>query len=186
MKKFSKKLPLKLILLIVAAVAIIGMGSTYAVLAVRSAAVNNSFDTASVVIDTEVKEETDGMSKKVVIYNQNTAPVFIRAKIVISPDDVAEANTLSTEYSYGNTQTIGTTVYNVAGGQWVKSGDWYYYLGVVPEGYSTGLLMDSWSAKTGVTYSGDLDIYVYEESVQTTVSANADINSIISAFNSVD
>jgi len=188
--------------LIAVCVALIGVGSTFAYLAVKTDSVTNTFSAKATELDTKIVENTSGTTKQVIISNVDTVPAYIRARIVISPEDVVDAEYTGTDstttvatdnsarpvYAKDDMVTVGTTSYKVAAGQWVyNSADgWYYYLGVVPYGYSTGLLMEQLAAKAGVTYSGNLDAHVYQETVETTRDAAATLSVITAAFAAVN
>lgn len=201
-KNTSRKLRRGLLpVLILVCVALIGVGSTFAYLAVKTDNVTNTFTAAETNLDTKIVEHTDGTTKQVIISNDDTAPAYIRARIEISPADIVDAQYTSGESAYlttdndnrpayakGDTVTVGSASYTVAAGQWVyNSADgWYYYLGVVPYNYSTGLLMEQLAAKAGVTYSGSLDVHIYQETVETTLDGASDLNTITAAFAAVN
>lgn len=135
------------------AVIMAGIGGTYAVLTASTTDVTNTFKVEE-VIETEIEENwTEGqLDKTVSVKNVGPDNAFIRARVTISPDDVAE-------WKHSNSDGDAW--------DWVDGKDgWYYYTKVVPSGASTTSLMTKVELKDA-SFEGDFDVTVYQEAVGT-------------------
>ncbi len=135
------------------AVIMAGIGGTYAVLTASTTDVTNTFKVEE-VIETKIEEDwTEGqLDKTVSVKNVGQDNAFIRARVTISPDDVAT-------WKYNNTD----------GGKnyWKEGSDgWYYYKKVVPPGGKTSPLMNE-VVLNDSNFEGDFDVTVYQEAVGT-------------------
>ncbi|HPZ86175.1 MAG TPA: BsaA family SipW-dependent biofilm matrix protein [Bacillota bacterium] len=169
-------------LLVVSLVALFVLGGTLAWFTADAKA-PNMFTTGTV--DIEIDEDLDdpndwapGITKKkeVSVKNLGSLPVFVRVQLTpvwgsMDGEDFREDEELS----------IDNVIFNVNTEDWVKSGDWYYYKGVLePEGETPLLLSDVTldSSLTGNAYQGKtLKIYVNAEAVQA-----APINAALDAW----
>lgn len=149
MKKFFKT-HAKLCIAVLA-LALVTVGGTLALMAVSSNSVINSFTAAS--IDTEIKEEVGGEgTKQVSITNKGPSDAYVRARIMVSGvskekvkivDEEPAVNAIETDCVYLVMQNNANSA-----GRWYKdqepekySDDFYYYLGVLPDGGSTKELL---------------------------------------------
>ncbi len=144
----------KKIMITLAACAVIlaGIGGTYSVLTASTDTVKNTFKPE--VIETEIEEDFSGgnFNKKVTVKNIGPDDAFIRARVTVSPEGVAEW-----KHSNSDGDAWG----------WVDGNDgWYYYTKVVPSGASTTALMNEVELKTE-NFEGDFDVTVYQEAVGT-------------------
>lgn len=169
-------------LLVVSLVALFVLGGTLAWFTAEAEA-PNMFTTGTVNI--EIHEDLDdpndwapGIIKKkeVSVKNEGSLPVFVRVQLTpvwgsMNGEDFSEDEELS----------IGNVIFNVNEEDWVKSGDWYYYMGVIetaegktkgvlePEGKTPPLLYSVTldGSLTDNDYQGKtLKIYVNAEAVQ--------------------
>jgi len=159
-------------LLVVSLVALFVLGGTLAWFTADAKA-PNMFTTGTV--DIEIDEDLDddpndwapGITKKkeVSVKNLGSLPVLVRVQLTpvwgsMDGEDFREDEELS----------IDNVIFNVNTEDWVKSGDWYYYKGVLePKGETPLLLSDVTldSSLTGNDYQGKtLTIYVNAEAVQ--------------------
>lgn len=151
MRHFMKH---KKIIITLAACAVImaGISGTYAILTASTGKVTNSFKPE--VIETEIKENLDAenLGKEVWIHNIGPDDAFIRARVTISPGDVAE-------WKYKNPDNDIR--------YWEDGGDgWYYYKKVVPVDGNTQQLMSK-VVLLDPNFEGDFDVTVYQEAVGT-------------------
>lgn len=169
-------------LLVVSLVALFVLGGTLAWFTADAKA-PNMFTTGTV--DIEIDEDLDnpndwapGITKKkeVSVKNLGSLPVFVRVQLrpawgAMDGDVFREDEKLG----------IDNVIFNVNTKDWVKSGDWYYYKGVIetekgktkgvlePEGKTPPLLYSVTldGRRTGNDYQGKtLTIYVNAEAVQ--------------------
>ena len=158
-------------LLVVSLVALFVLGGTLAWFT-ADAKEPNMFTTGTVDIEIDEKLEdpndwAPGITKKkeVSVKNLGSLPVFVRVQLTpvwgsMNGEDFGEDEELS----------IDNVIFNVNREDWVESGDWYYYKGVLePEG-ETPLLLYSVTLDGSLTdndYQGKtLKIYVNAEAVQ--------------------
>lgn len=176
-------------LLVVSLVALFVLGGTLAWFT-ADAKVPNMFTTGTV--DIEIVEDLDddpndwapGITKKneVSVKNLGSLPVFVRVQLrpawgSMDGEDFYEDEDLGIE----------NVIFNINTDSWVKSGDWYYYMGVLetegkpkgvlePEGKTPPLLYSVTldGRRTGNDYQGKtLKIYVNAEAVQAAPSEAA-------------
>ena len=138
-----------------------GTGVTLAVQKGLSGQVNNHFAAKDVTIDmtipetfpeeTTPAETTQEYEKKVTVSNPNgTAPVYVRARVLVSPESVLGAEN-------------GVTIRYGDSGKWKKGADgFWYYKEILGGGAQTELLLSS--VTTG-TKTADFDVTVYGETV---------------------
>lgn len=141
-----------IITLAACAVVLAGIGGTYSVLTASTETVENKFKPE--VIETEIVEKLGKgtLDKDVTIKNIGPDDAFIRARVTVSPEEVAE---------WKHSNSDGDTW------DWVDGGDgWYYYPYVVPKGESTTSLMTKVELKDA-NFEGDFDVTVYQEAVGT-------------------
>lgn len=158
-------------LLVVSLVALFVLGGTLAWFTADAKA-PNMFTTGTV--DIEIDEDLDdpndwapGITKKkeVSVKNLGSLPVFVRVQLTpvwgsMDGEDFYEDEDLGIE----------NVIFNINTDSWVKSGDWYYYKGVLEPKGETPLLLSSVtldSSRTDNDYQGKtLKIYVNAEAVQ--------------------
>ncbi len=158
-------------LLVVSLVALFVLGGTLAWFTAE-AEKPNMFTTGTVNI--EIHEALDdpndwapGIPKKkeVRVKNLGSLPVFVRVELTpvwgsMHGEHFSKDEDLSTE----------NVIFNINTGSWVKSGDWYYYKGVLEPGSETPLLLSSVTldgSRTGNDYQGKtLKILVNAEAIQ--------------------
>ena len=147
------------------------VGTTVALLVATDTQVTNSFQFAK--IDTSITEETGHPNEKLVkIQNDDISSVYVRARVVVSGADVGVAKV---EYVTAQPDTLEPdtiyVVYNAQG--WDKSGEWFYYKGILPgkqEGQNapeTPALMTQVFAGADVDSTHTFEVDVYQESVLT-------------------
>lgn len=148
MKKFFKT-HAKLCIAVLA-LALVTVGGTLALMAVSSNSVINSFTAAS--IDTEINEVVGEGTKQVKIKNHGPSDAYVRARIMVSGVSKEKVKIVAEEPE--ETAIESDCVYLVmqnnanSAGKWYKdqepekySDDFYYYLGVLPDGGSTKELL---------------------------------------------
>jgi len=161
-------------LLVVSLVALFVLGGTLAWFTADAEAPNMfTTGTVHIEIDEDLDDPNDpndwapGITKKkeVSVKNLGSLPVFVRVQLTpvwgsMNGEDFGEDEELS----------IDNVIFNVNREDWVESGDWYYYKGVLdPEGETPLLLSEVTldSSLTGNAYQGKtLKIYVNAEAVQ--------------------
>jgi len=163
-------------LLVVSLVALFVLGGTLAWFTADAEVPPNMFTTGTVNI--EIHEDLDdpndwapGIIKKkeVSVKNEGSLPVFVRVQLT-----PVWGSTDGEVFSEDEELSIGNVIFNVNEEDWVKSGDWYYYKGVLePKGEpkdETPLLLYSVTLDSSLTdnkYQGKtLKIYVNAEAVQ--------------------
>lgn len=165
-------------LLVVSLVALFVLGGTLAWFTADVKAPPNMFTTGTVNI--EIDEDLDdhpndwapGITKKkeVSVKNLGSLPVLVRVQLTPvwgSMDD-------GEDFSEDQELSIDNVIFNVNREDWVESGDWYYYKGVLePKGEpkdETPLLLYSVTLDGKLTDNGyqgkTLKIYVNAEAVQ--------------------
>lgn len=159
-------------LLVVSLVALFVLGGTLAWFTADAEA-PNMFTTGTV--DIEIDEDLDddrndwapGITKKkeVSVKNVGSLPVFVRVQLTpVWGSMDGEVFREDKELSIDNVN------FNINTDSWVKSGDWYYYKGVLEPKGETPLLLSSVTldgSRTGNDYQGKtLKIYVNAEAVQ--------------------
>lgn len=150
--KHTMKHKKMMITLAACAVVLAGIGGTYSVLTASTDTVKNTFKPE--VIETEIEEDFSGgdFNKKVTVKNIGPDDAFIRARVTVSPEEVAE-------WKHSNSDGDDW--------DWVDGKDgWYYYPYVVPSGKSTTSLMTKVELKDA-NFEGDFDVTVYQEAVGT-------------------
>ena len=158
-------------LLVVSLVALFVLGGTLAWFTADAKA-PNMFTTGTV--DIEIDEDLDdpndwapGITKRkeVSVKNLGSLPVFVRVQLrpawgAMNGDVFREDEELG----------IDNVIFDINTDSWVKSGDWYYYKGVLEPKGETPLLLSSVTldgSRTGNNYQGKtLMIYVNAEAVQ--------------------
>ena len=165
MKKMkSKTFSILLAILLVGA---IGAGATFAFRVTGAKDVINNFIPGNPDVDTTIPETIpevpvdpkDPVQKEVKVLNSGEAPVYIRARVSVSPEELLASD--PAEATDSQITISGTS------SQWVKSGSYYYYTEAVAPGEATDYLMKE--VTIGPLVSTDFDITIYEE----TVIANA-------------
>lgn len=162
-------------LLVVSLVALFVLGGTLAWFT-ADANLPNMFTTGTVNI--EIHEDLDdpndpndwapGIPKKkeVSVKNLGSLPVLVRVQLIPVWGSMDDREVFSEDEEL----SIGNVILNVNREDWVESGDWYYYKGVLePEGETPLLLSDVTldSSLTGNDYQGKtLKIYVNAEAIQ--------------------
>lgn len=158
-------------LLVVSLVALFVLGGTLAWFTADAEA-PNMFTTGTV--DIEIDEDLDdpndwapGIIKKkeVSVENTGSLPVFVRVQLTPA------WGAMDGEVFYKDEELgIDNVIFNVNTEDWVKSGDWYYYKGVLEPESETPLLLYSVTLHSSLTnndYQGKtLKIYVNAEAVQ--------------------
>lgn len=158
-------------LLVVSLVALFVLGGTLAWFTADAKAPNMfTIGTVDIEIDEDLDDPNDwapGITKKkeVSVKNLGSLPVLVRVQLTpvwgaMDGEDFYEDEDLGIE----------NVIFNINTDSWVKSGDWYYYKGVLePEG-ETPLLLYSVTLDGSLTdndYQGKtLKIYVNAEAVQ--------------------
>lgn len=148
MKKFLKT-HVKLCIAVLA-LALVTVGGTLALMAVSSNSVINSFTAAS--IDTEIEENLTQGNKQVKIKNYGPSDAYVRARIMVSGVSKEKVKIVDKEPAVDAIETdcVYLVMQNNANfaGKWYKdqepekySDDFYYYLGVLPDGGSTKELL---------------------------------------------
>lgn len=148
MKKFFKT-HAKLCIAVLA-LALVTVGGTLALMAVSSNSVINSFTAAS--IDTEINEVVGEGTKQVSITNKGPSDAYVRARIMVSGVSKEKVKIVDKEPAVDAIETdcVYLVMQNNANfaGKWYKdqepekySDDFYYYLGVLPDGGSTKELL---------------------------------------------
>jgi predicted ribosomally synthesized peptide with SipW-like signal peptide len=158
-------------LLVVSLVALFVLGGTLAWFTAE-AEVPNMFTTGTVNI--EIHEALDDRNdwapgiikkKEVSVENLGSLPVFVRVQLTpvwgsMNGEDFSEDEDLSIE----------NVIFNINTDSWVKSGDWYYYKGMLEPKGETPLLLSEVtldSSRTGNNYQGKtLKILVNAEAIQ--------------------
>lgn len=158
-------------LLVVSLVALFVLGGTLAWFTADAKA-PNMFTTGTV--DIEIDEDLDdpndwapGITKRkeVSVKNLGSLPVFVRVQLrpawgAMNGDVFREDEELG----------IDNVIFDINTDSWVKSGDWYYYKGVLEPKGETPLLLYSVTLGSSLTdndYQGKtLTIYVNAEAVQ--------------------
>ena len=148
-KKFNKKSIIMLIAL--ALILTVGVGSTLAYLITETNSVKNVFTVPNSSI--RVEESFDGKTKSnVCVSNSSDYPVYIRASVIVTWQDedgnvygqmpIAETD-YTISYNLNNTKPLTDGVRkNVADGVWFEgSNDIYYYTGAVEKGEKTDRLI---------------------------------------------
>ncbi|WP_283129272.1 hypothetical protein [Allofournierella massiliensis] len=148
MKKFFKT-HAKLCIAVLA-LALVTVGGTLALMVTSPKALLNNFTAAS--IDTEINEVVGEGTKQVKIKNHGPSDAYVRARIMVSGvskekvkivDEEPAVNAIETDCVYLVMQNNANSA-----GRWYKdqepekySDDFYYYLGVLPDGGSTKELL---------------------------------------------
>lgn len=148
MKKFFKT-HAKLCIAVLA-LALVTVGGTLALMVTSPKALLNNFTTAS--IDTEINEVVGEGTKQVKIKNHGPSDAYVRARIMVSGVSKEKVKIVAEEPE--ETAIESDCVYLVmqnnanSAGKWYKdqepekySDDFYYYLGVLPDGGSTKELL---------------------------------------------
>jgi len=160
-------------LLVVSLVALFVLGGTLAWFT-ADAKMPNMFTTGTVAI--EIHENLDdpndwapGINKKkeVSVKNVGSLPVYVRVQLTPVWGSMGEEG-----FSEDEELSIDNVIFifNENTEDWVESGDWYYYKGVLEPEDETPLLLSSVTldgSRTGNDYQGKtLKIYVNAEAVQ--------------------
>lgn len=138
------------------------VGTTLAYLFDSSAAITNTFTTATAGI-TVVEELEDGVKNNVQIKNTGDVEVYIRARVIVTWKD-EDGNVSATAPIAGTDYTI---TYQTDTG-WFKhtDGNWYY-TSPVAAGGSTGVLFTGCNPEEGKTPDGyHLSVEILADSIQ--------------------
>ena len=194
MKRLLKKISLNHFLL---AGVVVGMallaGSTIALLKVNSNSLTNKFAVASV--ESKIREEVSGeivatdtnIKKAVQIENTGKDSVFIRARIVVSPEKLWTEGKVSLKYGKWNGSvfdekgTLSTNPVDLVQvnsseipGSWIYGNDGFYYFSKLVPGTDdavnneerfTDYLLGAVYLSSEMTTEDTLDVTVYQESV---------------------
>lgn len=148
MKKFFKT-HAKLCIAVLA-LALVTVGGTLALMVTSPKALLNNFTTAS--IDTEINEVVGEGTKQVKIKNHGPSDAYVRARIMVSGVSKEKVKIVAEEPEETAIESdcVHLVMQNNANsaGKWYKdqepekySDDFYYYLGVLPDGGSTKELL---------------------------------------------
>ncbi len=177
-----KKKSLKIVLLL-SLVGILAVGGTLAVYtAMPEYPVENTFDLLTHSTEIEEEIEEGSLNKKLSIVNVTPDPVYVRMRILVSPNDAPVTLDVSNLLANGWAQIAGDEEY-------------YYYVGVA-DNVNGGALqgVNSAAYKTpqgtlGVTvdqnYREPFEIIVYEESCVANGTLN-DASKIAEIFNAIE
>jgi len=194
MKRLIKKILTNHLLLagLVVGITIVA-GSTIALLKVNSNSLTNKFTVASV--ESKIREEVSGenvaadtnIKKAVQIENTGKDSVFIRARIVVSPEKLWTDGKVSLKYGKWNGSVfteegiLSTNPANLAEvnsseipGSWIYGNDGFYYFSKLVPGTNdavdieerfTDYLLGAVTLSSQMTSEDILDVTVYQESV---------------------
>lgn len=194
MKRLLKKISTNHLLLAGLVVGITLMaGSTIALLKVNSNSLTNKFAVASV--ESKIREDVSGenvaadtnIKKAVQIENTGKDAVFIRARIVVSPEKLWTDGKVSLKYGKWNGSefteegALSTNPANLAQvnsseipGSWIYGNDGFYYFSKLVPGTNdaalaterfTDYLLGAVTLSSQMTSEDILDVTVYQESV---------------------
>ena len=173
MKRFGKwKILISALL-----VCLVCVGGTLAYLKATDGSVTNTFSLANGGSRIDEGDGGDEASKIVGVTNTGTANAYIRASVVVS------AGVSRVEFVSARPDVkADDTIYVVLGSDWTKSGDYYYFNGIVAPGDTTTPLVN------GVFCGKDIDadsfqVIVYGES--TLAGSSYSLDAAIAAFNTV-
>ncbi|MCR4998965.1 MAG: hypothetical protein K6A05_03895 [Lachnospiraceae bacterium] len=157
------------------AVAAIGLVSTYAVLTAQTNPVVNTFSPE--VVETVIEEDLDEttLGKDVTIRNIGPSDAFVRARVTISPEGVANPTGIEDDWQYED--------------------GWYYYR-VALRGTDTDSSASDVTSSlmkqvklTDADFEGDFDVTVYQEAVGTggiKAGNKATVKQIQKLFNAIN
>lgn len=115
------------------------VGGTVAYLVTHTDPVVNTFTPGKVSCQVEEKFEGNNVKTEAVVKNTGNVPAYIRVAVV--------ANTIDAQGNITGMETLPAGWLNTE--DWTKSGDFYYYKGVVQPGEKTDNLL-----KTGIPLTG--------------------------------
>lgn len=163
MKEFIKKNK-KIVAAVasVAAITVVAVGVTLALLNSKSDNLENTFDVGSV--ETELDEVISGMKKQPFVKNVGKSDCYVRVRVAVSPND------------------LGIVLDGIGGEGWIDGGDgYYYYTEPLKPGTQTTYLFDEvilpadWYGADGNILADKFvpfDIGLYHEAVQTRIYVN--------------
>ncbi len=149
------------LLLSLAALLAVTVGSTLAYLATSTAPLENKFDPAQV--SCVVNETFNGTQKTdVSVKNTSDIPAYIRAAVIVTWTDAsgnisAKSPVLVTDYTMTLAENSG----------WVINGNYYYYTSPVAAGESTGILISSIIDTETVNEGYELTVEIVAEAIQS-------------------
>ena len=152
-----KKLSIR-ILLSVLLVAVVAVGGTLAYLMASDSPLLNTFALAEVETEIEEPQTDTAANKTAKVVNTGKAPVYVRARVVISGGDAAVLES----------DNLITFTYNTEAWQDGDDG-FYYYMGILPaesgENSKTPALFTGVDVDEDVPKEAEFSVDVYQESV---------------------
>lgn len=147
----------------------VSVGGTLAYLIAQSETKTNVFQPGEVTTDTP-EDFKDGQTEKknVAVKNTGNVEVYLRAQIVINwvkdvtVDGEKKQEVLAVKPVEGTDYTLTTPV----GGNWSKSGDFYYYSKPVKAGATTDYLIDSCTLRHNGPDGSHLQVTILTQAVQ--------------------
>lgn len=138
-----------IIAILVAVLVLANIGVTIAYLTHSSGPVENTFKMADITCQIE-EDVTDGIKSSVKVQNTGDTSAYIRVAVI--------ANTVDKDGAITGPADVSS---NLCGQDWVKSGDYYYYINPVePNGFTSELL------KSQIELEG-IQVTILSEAIQS-------------------
>ena len=174
--------PIVKTLLSILLVAVVLVGGTLAYLVASDHPVLNTFRLAKVTTEIEEEGSTNADKAAKVTNNSEASAVYVRAKVVVSSEDVDPSLIIVTDEQY-NTSNDPSDPEQVNTPYWVKGGDgFYYYSAILQPDSSTEALFTGVTVDSSVPETATFSVGVYQESVLAPADATFDLTKAKEAF----
>lgn len=167
-------------LLSILLVAVMLVGGTLAYLVASDHEVLNTFRLAKVTTEIEEKGSTEIDKAAMVTNKSETSAVYVRAKVVVSSENVDPGLITVTEAQYNTSNEVGqeNTPY------WIPDEDgFYYYNAILQPGDSTEELFTGVTVDPSVPKTATFSVGIYQESVLAPADGTWSLTAAQAAFN---
>lgn len=174
--------PIVKTLLSVLLVAVVLVGGTMAYLLASDHSILNTFQLAKVSTEIEEEGSTKADKAAMVANNSETSAVYVRAKVVVSSENV-DPSLITVKDEQYNTSNDPLDPEQENTPYWEDGGDgFYYYNAILQPGTSTEALFTGVTIDSGVPETATFSVGVYQESVLAPADATFELSKAQQAF----
>lgn len=174
--------PIVKTLLSILLVAVVLVGGTLAYLVASDHSVLNTFRLAKVTTEIEEEGSTKADKAAMVANNSETSAVYVRAKVVVSSEDV-DPSLITVKDDQYNTFNDSTIPEQENTPYWIPDKDgFYYYNAILQPGASTEALFTGVTVDSSVPETATFSVGVYQESVLAPADGTYSLKAAQDAF----
>lgn len=173
--------PIVKTLLSILLVAVVLVGGTLAYLLASDHSILNTFQLAKVTTEIDEEGSTDA-DKAAKVSNTGESAVYVRAKVVVSSEDV-DPSLITVQDEQYNTSNDPLDPEQANTPYWISDEDgFYYYNAILQPGISTEALFTGVTVDFSVPETAVFSVGVYQESVLAPADATFDLTKAKEAF----